>query len=154
MWRSRDDADELNQMRIFLAGIMQGSRREKGMASQDYRSHLTQLLRQHLDGVEIVDPFALHPESVGYSFEEGRRTLIDLAEEAGRSDVVVAFVPEASMGTALEMWQAYRNQRIIFTISPLSENWVIKFLSTRVFDDVDQFEEFVASGAFQHALET
>jgi hypothetical protein len=36
----------------------------------------------------------------------------------------------------------------------LSENWVIKFLSTRVFDDVNQFEEFVASGAFQHALET
>lgn len=140
-------------MRIFLAGIMQGSRAGKGIVSQDYRARLAQLLRQHLDRVEIVDPFALHPNSVDYDFEEGKQTLISLAEEAGRSDVLIAFLPEASMGTAVEIWQAYRNRRMIFTISPLRENWVIRFLSTRVFADLNQFVDFVASGDFQRAIE-
>jgi hypothetical protein len=131
---------------------MQGSQRGKSIAAQDYRSELTRLLRRHLNGAEIVDPFALHPKSVDYSLEEGRRTLIDLAEEAGRSDVVVAFLPEASMGTALEIWQAYRRQRKVFTISPLSENWVVRFLSTRVFATFEEFSDFVASGEFQRTV--
>ena len=114
-------------MRVFIAGIMQGSRRGPGIADQDYRSQLTQVLRERLDGVEIVDPYALHPDSVDYSFEEGKQTFLSLNEEAGRADVVVAFLPEASMGTAIEMWQAYLNRRVIFTISPLRENWVVQF---------------------------
>jgi len=136
-------------MRIFLAGIMQGSRAEKGIAAQDYRARLTQMLHRSLDGIEIIDPFVLHPDSVEYSFEQGRRTLLALSEEAGRCDVVIAYLPEASMGTAIEMWEAYRSRRIIYTISPLRENWVIKFLSTRVFADWDQFADFVASGEFE-----
>jgi len=139
-------------MRIFLAGVMQGSRLEKSIAAQAYRSELTQLLRQHLDGVEIVDPFALHPKSVDYSFEVGRQTLIDLAQAAGQCDVVVAYLPEASMGTAVEIWQAYQHKRKVFTISPLSENWIVKFLSTRVFATLGDFSEFVATGEFQRAV--
>jgi len=38
-----------------------------------------------------------------------RADLIDLARTAGRADAVVAFVPEASMGTALEMWKRIIN---------------------------------------------
>ena len=139
-------------MRIFLAGIMQGSRAEKGIAAQDYRTRLAQALRRHLDGLEIVDPFALHPTSVEYSFEDGRQTFLALSEEAGRCDVVIAYLPEASMGTAIEIWEAYRNRRTIYTISPLRENWVIKFLSTRVFAELDQFVDFVASGEFEREV--
>ena len=139
-------------MRIFLAGIMQGSRREKGIAAQEYRSELTQLLRRYLDGVQIIDPYSLHPKSIDYSFEEGQQTLIDLAQTAGQCDVVVAYLPEASMGTAVEIWQAYQNKRKVFIISSLSENWIVKFLSTRVFATLDDFSEFVASGEFQRAV--
>lgn len=131
---------------------MQGSRREKGITAQDYRAQLTQLFARHLDGVEIVDPYALHPNSVEYTFEEGRRTLLSLAQAAGQADAVVAYLPEASMGTALEIWQAYQHRRKIFTISPLGENWVVKFLSTRVFARYEDFERFVASGEFQRAM--
>lgn len=139
-------------MRIFLAGIMQGSRREMSIAEQDYRGQLDAMLRRHLNGVEIVDPFALHPNSVNYSPDEGRRTLFDMMEEAAGCDALVAYLPEASMGTALEMWRAYQNGRCVFAISPLSENWVVKFLSTRVFASLDAFREFVASGAFERAV--
>ena len=141
-------------MRVFLAGIMQGSRAGKGIASQDYRAELTRILRQHLDGVEIVDPFALHPASVDYSYDAGKQTFLGLTKEAEEAEVLIAYLPEASMGTAIEIWQAYNNRRTIFTISPLSENWVVKYLSSRVFTDFDQFAEFVASGEFRRAVES
>lgn len=133
---------------------MQGSRRERDIVSQDYRAQLTQLLRRHLDGVEIVDPFALHPGSVDYSQAEGQRAFLNMAEEAGRSDALIAYLPEASMGTAIEIWQAYSRRRAVFIISPLDQNWVVRFLSTRLFASIDDFAEFVAAGEFRRAIET
>jgi len=138
--------------RVFIAGIMQGSLRENGMLEQNYRQMISAFLQQHVPDIEIVDPGALHPNSVSYNAEDARRTLIDLTQEAGRVDVLIAFVPEASMGTALEMWEAYQHQRPIFTISPLIHNWVVKSLSTQVFADMDSFRAFVASGEFANTV--
>jgi len=69
-----------------------------------------------------------------------------LIVEAGRADIVVAYLSEASMGTALEMWRAYEKGIPILTISPLAENWVVKFLSTQVFATLEEFEAFVGEG--------
>ena len=138
--------------RVFIAGIMQGSRRANDMTAQDYRPQIGAWLTAHVPGVEVVDPFELHPDSVGYSDEDARRTLIDLARLAGQTDAVVAFVPEASMGTALEMWEAYHQGRIVITISPLVHNWVVKSLSTRVLADLTEFRAFVESGEFERVL--
>ena len=82
-----------------------------------------------------------------------KRTLLELAEEAARADVLIAYLPEASMGTAVEMWQAYRAGKPILTISPLAENWVVRFLSTRVFPSLGAFESFVAEGELEKLLE-
>jgi molybdopterin converting factor small subunit len=138
--------------RIFIGGIMQGSRRENTIDTQDYRRLIGACLRQHLPGVEVVDPFELHPDSVNYDRAEARRTLINLAQAAGRADAVIAYVPQASMGTALEMWEAYRAGRPIFAISPMNHNWVIQCLSARVFADIDEFCAFVANGDFERSL--
>ena len=138
--------------RVFIAGIMQGSRRANEMTAQDYRQQIGAWLMAHVPGVEVVDPFELHPDSVGYSDEDARRTLIDLARLAGQTDAVVAFVPEASMGTALEMWEAYHQGRIVITISPLVHNWVVKSLSTRILADLAEFRAFVESGEFERVL--
>jgi hypothetical protein len=64
-------------------------------------------------------------------------------------DVVIAFVPEASMGTAIEMWEAYQHGRMVVTISPLVHNWVIRFCSHRVFRDLESFEAALESGQLQ-----
>jgi hypothetical protein len=56
------------------------------------------------------------------------------------------------MGTALEMWEAYRAGRPIFAISPLNHNWVIQSLSTRVFADLDAFCAWVAAGDLERSL--
>jgi hypothetical protein len=55
-------------------------------------------------------------------------------------------VPEASMGTAIEMWQAYGAGIPVVSISPMFDNWVIKFLSARAFATLEEFAEFIASG--------
>lgn len=138
--------------RVFIAGIMQGSRRENTISGQDYRREIGAWLMAHVPGIEIVDPYDLHPESITYDDHTARQTLIDLAKEAGRADSVIAFVPEASMGTALEMYEAYANGRPVFTISPLTHNWVVKGLSARVFADLAEFQAFVAAGEFERQV--
>ncbi len=138
--------------RVFIGGIMQGSRRENTIDAQDYRQQIGQCLRAHVTHVEVVDPFELHPAGVAYSAEEARQTLIAMARAAGQADAMVAFVPEASMGTALEMWEAYHGGRPVFTISPLIHNWVINCLSTRVFSDIGEFCAFVQAGEFERIV--
>jgi hypothetical protein len=53
------------------------------------------------------------------------------------------------MGTAVEMWRAYEAGVPVLTISPLAENWVVRFLSARIFSDLSQFAEFIADGGLE-----
>lgn len=133
-------------MRVFLAGVMQGSRQDEGIAAQSYRDEIAQVFRAHLPGVEIVDPNQLHPDGVNYDRVRAKRTLIEMAELAGAVDCLVAYVPEASMGTAVEMWHAHQAGIPVYTISPMEHNWIVFSLSDRVFPDLASFAEFVASG--------
>jgi molybdopterin converting factor small subunit len=138
--------------RVFIGGIMQGSLRENAIQTQDYRRIIGDCLRAHVPGIAVIDPFELHPNSVAYGVDEARRTLIALAQTAGQADAAVVYVPEASMGTALEMWEAYHHGRPVFAVSPLVHNWVVRCLSTRVFATLDEFCAFVAAGDFERSL--
>lgn len=139
-------------MKIFIGGIMQGSRRDNGVDDQGYRERIASALRAHIPNVEVLDPWELHPDSPTYDYDRGKQVYLRLNEEAARADVLVAYVPEASMGTAIEMWQAYKAGACILTISPLSENWVVKFLSNRVFATLDEFIQFVENGEFKTTI--
>ena len=61
-------------------------------------------------------------------------------------DVLLAFVPEASMGTAIEMWEAHQHGAAVITVSPLRHNWAVKFLSHAIYGDLGEFEAAVTSG--------
>ncbi len=130
-------------MRFFVAGIMQGSRQDPDICSQDYRTAIREIILQKYPQAEIICPFDLYPESPYYGPEDGKRTFLDLADRAKEADFLIAYLPEASMGTAIEMWQAYGEGVPILSISPMAENWVIKFLSARTFATLEQFAEFV-----------
>ncbi len=133
-------------MRVFIAGIMQGSSMGRDLHPQDYRSRIAAIVREAYPQAEIVDPWALHPGSVDYPPEKARATLLEMTHMAGESDVVVAYLPQASMGTALEMYEAYRRGRIVISISPLEENWVVQHLSNQVLPDLDAFEAWARAG--------
>ena len=133
-------------MRVFIAGIMQGSRCDGDMDAQDYRREITHIVRHHIPGVTVLDPLELHPDSVNYSPEQAKQTLLELVALASQVDVLVAYVPSASMGTAIEMWNAYHGGGRLYTISPLANNWVVCSLSERIFPDITAFAAFVAGG--------
>jgi hypothetical protein len=140
-------------MRFFLAGIMQGSLRELRLHDQDYRQHLAALIVTHFPEAHVYDPLVEHNESVSYDDEFGREVFFRhnrMCREA--VDVLLAFVPEASMGTAIEMWEAYQNGRAVFAISPLTHNWAIKFCSHGVFPNLDAFTEAVVSGELRRRI--
>src|SRR5438309_354295 len=120
-------------MRFFLAGIMQGSHLGIVLHHQAYRERLKGAIERSFPGAEVF-------------FYHNR-----LCREV---DVLVAFVPEASMGTAIEMWEAHEHGRAaVFTISPLAHNWAVRFCSHAVFADIESFEAALASGAVARRIE-
>jgi len=126
-------------MRIFIGGVMQASNPGKGIVDQGYRRQIAAALKARWPDIEIVDPFSLHPNSVEYDDATARTTLFDMLARAASSDLVIAYVPTASMGTALEMYVAYQRGVPVITISPLATNWVVIALSRRVFPDLASF---------------
>jgi hypothetical protein len=133
-------------VRVFLAGIMQGSLQANHIHRQDYRHAFKAIFARQVPGAEIYCPLDNYPDSVDYDLERARKTLLLNIEEAAASDVIVAYLPEASMGTALEMWRAWQADRVILTVSPLEHNWVINSLSTQVFRCLDELEQWLAAG--------
>lgn len=131
---------------FFVAGIIQGSLQDDAIHSQSYRERIVGLLRSSFPEAEVYCPIENFPNSLEFSDAKARSTFLGLMERAGQADVLVAFVPEASMGTAIEMWQAYQRQHVVVTISPMEVNWVVRFLSSVVVPDVEAFEQFVRSG--------
>jgi hypothetical protein len=140
-------------MRVFISGVMQGSRQDHDVHAQDYRQLIAQALRARYPEVEILDPWALHPGAVGYTPEQAKQTLLEEIELAGICDVLIAYLPQASMGSALEIWAAYRAGAPIFIISQMTRNWVIQSLSTHVYSTLEDFLTFVEEGGLSKALD-
>lgn len=132
---------------IFLAGVIQGSNRGMVLHQQSYRKDLKDILRKYLPDSEIIDPMKEHPESVAYDYEKGERVFHRSIKRCSESDLVVAYLPEASMGTAIEMWECYKNKVPVWTISPLKENWAVKFLSTEIFESIEELERFLRNNS-------
>jgi prephenate dehydrogenase len=126
-------------MRVFIGGVMQASIQGKGIVSQDYRRQIADALWARWPEIEVIDPFAQHPNSVEYDDAEAEATLTASLASAASADLVIAYVPVASMGTALEMYAAHQAGVPVVTISPLAENWVVRAYSRRVFPDVESF---------------
>ena len=133
-------------MRFFLAGIMQGSLTEAVLHDQGYRERIKELIRVHFPEADVYDPLADHSDSIRYDEATGRRVFFRHNEMCREVDVLLAFLPEASMGTAIEMWEAYQHGAAVITVSPMEHNWAVKFLSHELYADVRQLEAALASG--------
>ncbi len=140
-------------MRFFIAGIMQGSHREAVLHEQGYRSHVKSLLEHHYPEADIYDPLANHQDSLDYDDAMSREVFNRHNFLCREVDVVIAFVPEASMGTAIEMWEAHEHGHgIVIAISPLSHNWAVRFCSHIIFLDIDAFEAELSSGMLEQEI--
>jgi hypothetical protein len=139
-------------MRIFLAGIMQGSHVAALVHDQMYRNTLRDLVQGHWPQAEVYDPFANHGNSITYDRRRASDVFLGHIEMCREFDLLVAYVPEASMGTAIEMWEAYQHGRTVVTITPLVHNWVVQLTSSAVYRDFDAFAYAVTAGEIDRLL--
>lgn len=139
-------------MKVFLSGIISGSLTGKEIHDQSYRRELRRILQTYLPQADIICPWDMHPDAVKYGPAEACQAFLAEVSTAANADLVVAYVPQASMGTAIEMWEAHRRGVPILVISPLKHNWVILLLATRVFPTIDDFADFAARGGLQEVL--
>jgi hypothetical protein len=138
--------------RVIVVGILRGSRRGMRFHSQTYRKQIKALLDKHVPGVEIYSPIESAQDMHDYGFVKGIEAFFDMVRRASQYDALVAYIPEASMGSAIMMWEAYRNQRMVVAISPLEDNRTVKALSTALCKNMKEFTAFVTSGRFAALL--
>ena len=125
---------------------MQGSREDHLIDDQDYRSRISSALKAKLPGVQITDPYQLDPGSVDYDLADTRRAFKTNTAIVADADVLIAYLPQASMGTAIEMWTAFNADKLIVAVTPLKHNWVIRVTADAVLPNLDSLIELIESG--------
>jgi nucleoside 2-deoxyribosyltransferase len=133
--------------KIFLAGVIQGSHRDKNIHEQDYRRRLKSIIERYRPEAVVYDPFDGHENSVEYDDEKGKETFNGSLDKITGCDLVIAYLPVASLGTAIEIWESFKNRIPVWTISGMKDNWVVRFCSERIFEDIDALEEHLRSPA-------
>ncbi len=124
---------------FFLGGVIQGSIQEQSVHSQDYREHIKNILARQVPGLRVFCPVEEHRSSVLYDDDDARRVFFGHLELVRQSRGMIAYLPVASLGTAVEMEIARQAEIPIITISPMRLNWVIRLYSRLVFPDLDAF---------------
>ena len=141
-------------LRVFIAGVMQGTRRDDQIVEQSYRIRISQALQAHIPDVQITDPWALNPNSVNYDDEQARHTFLTMTKEAGRADLLIAYLPEPSMGTAMEMWEAAQAQTYIIAVTPFIHHWAVRFTADEIMPDLDSLLADIENGRIRQLLRT
>ncbi len=139
-------------MRIFLAGIMQGSHVAALVHDQAYRTRFREILEAHWPRAEVYDPHENHANSIGYDRRRAREVFERHVAMCRDADLVVAYLPEASMGTAIEIWEAHRHGRVVAVITPLVHNWVVQIAGTAIYRDTEAFVHALHAGEIDRLL--
>ena len=129
-------------MKIFLAGPMRASLHTKDFVDQSYRHRLRKKVWDTFPDATIFDPYLKCGEDKSNTLtdEQQREVFLREIEIAKASDLVVAYLSEVSMGTAIEIWSAYHAGSKVIVISPLIHNWTVKFICHHHFHTLEEFE--------------
>jgi len=131
-------------MRVFICGIIQGSHAERAIHEQTYREQLRTLVEKELPGAQVYCPVSLHPESLSYDDTKAFQVLEESIRAARQSDILVAYLPEASMGSAIEMWEAKKAGAKVIAVTGLKHNWVVRYTADVIVENLAQLSEVVA----------
>lgn len=153
---SIETANPQRRRRYFISGVMLGSKQKldkaaTDLAPQNYRQHIADVIRKVDPLAVIVDPLDAvknRAERMGQTFDQintsdeaVRDAFTEVVEMVKDCDVIVSNLPEASMGSAVELWEARKANLQIFTISPMKDNWTIRTVTDHNFSDLTDFQE-------------
>jgi hypothetical protein len=139
--------------RFFSAGIIQGSHQDLRIHNQDYHKEIRRILKKSIMNCHVFCPADEHPDSPYYDDRKAQHVFIKHLEKVKQSHCLIVYLPEASMGSAIEMWEAFHRKTITVTISPMKTNWVVRILSDLIFSNLKEFQKFVESGKLHRMLE-
>lgn len=135
--------------RVYIAGTMSGNSNDS-LVDQSYREKIAEILTSIYPDIVIDDPFLDHQNSLDYDDQEAKRAFADcLRRSSYDADMLVAYIPEASMGTALEIYEAFRKGKYIVIITPLLNNWIVRLYGDIAFSSIEAFSAWV----YDHALD-
>lgn len=138
---------------FFLAGIIQGSKQNLDVHDQSYRDEIKDVIVRNIPNSRIFCPVENHPESPSYNDETAKEIFLTHLEKVKESQCLIVYLPEASMGSSIEMWEAYHHRVPVVTITPMGTNWVVRILSDKVVADIQHFDQFVESGDLKKLLQ-
>ena len=148
----------------FLSGVMQGSKANgdgvEGTVNQDYRQLLKDAILAADPSATIIEPWDLVGAEVAKMYPEGtpqsemfkddahvRQAFEVCVAAAAAATVVVSYLPEASMGSAVEIFKAKVAGRKIIVVAPgsMAQNWVVRSYSDHTFDSIDSLGAWLRS---------
>lgn len=146
----------------FVSGVMGGSGEGKsnlsGVAveSQDYRAQMREAILAADPTATIVDPaelvktrsISLHPSGpVDWSSDIAVATMFgECCDLAARCDVIISYLPSASMGSAVELHAAHESGKLVLVVAPgenMKRNWVIRVYADHVFDSIEELRRWL-----------
>ncbi|KAJ5077122.1 2'-deoxynucleoside 5'-phosphate n-hydrolase 1 [Anaeramoeba ignava] len=130
----------------FIAGIMQGSILTSEIHPQEYRDFTKKLILKYDPEAIVYDPFDDFKES-NVEIETIQKIFEGNVEKAKNCDIVIAYIPKASMGTAIEIFEAKKNGKIVLVVSELVKNWVVRLYSDQIFPNFDKLENYLKEKA-------
>lgn len=139
---------------VFLAGVIQASQGGRNIESQDYRKELKRIFAEKAPELLVYCPFEHHSDSVEYDDDQGRRVFLDHLECCRKAQLLIAYLPEASLGTSIEIWESYNAGVPILAISPMNHNWVLRFFTDMILPDLDAFEKWLTPDTLNSFLES
>ncbi len=132
---------------------MQGSIRDVSLHDQNYRSLLKNALLKAFPASEVYDPLERNQDSLFYTYEYGKTVFLNHNKMCGTEiDALIAYVPEASMGSAIEIWEAWKNNKFVAVISPMKSNWVVKYLSDVIYETIEDFLKDLENGTIRQLI--
>jgi len=138
--------------RFFVAGIIQGSKCDLTIHSQTYRQSVTKILKNYFPKSHVYCPVENHPNSLSYSDTKAKHVFLQHVKRVRNSHCVVVYLPEASMGSSIEMWEGFNHNTAVVTISPMIKNWVVRILSDKICGSLEAFDDFVETGGLERLL--
>jgi hypothetical protein len=76
-----------------------------------------------------------------------------MTAKASEADLLIAYLPLPSMGTAMEMWEAFNAGIYIIAITPMMHHWAVRFTANEIVPDLETLLADIANGRITQLLQ-
>lgn len=162
---------------VFIAGTMQGSRRGASQLTQGYREAIRHLVLTHFPKANVLCPAQRMQHQLAsdeVAIRQGHAALAscgeidatalsqplqkltgifhELVNAAAASDLCIAWLPdhEASMGTAVEMYAAWRAGVPVIAVTEMRQNLAILSCATLILPDLESLSGCLLKETMHH----